>query len=102
MRKHDFRSLYDRYPAAINRMPEIFTSHQFILTLAQENQRLYIEALYSYRMREAPFKVVHGILAAYLRHVSKLVRRLGNADVASPNVFGEHGSCALWQRVGTH
>jgi hypothetical protein len=40
-------------------MPETFTSHQFILRLAQQHQALYIDALHSYRDTAAPFKHVH-------------------------------------------
>ena len=46
---HDFSALYDTYPDIIAHMPDLFTSHEFILQLARRRQRLYVEALYSYR-----------------------------------------------------
>ncbi len=35
------------YPAIINKMPAQFTAHQFIQSLMQQYQALYIEALYN-------------------------------------------------------
>ena len=43
MSAHDFDTLYAEYPDLIAQMPAVFTSHQFILRLAQQNQALYIE-----------------------------------------------------------
>lgn len=56
MSVHDFSELYKQHPAIIAMMPATFTSHQFILKLARQRQKLYFEALYSYRdnEREAP------------------------------------------------
>ena len=45
MTSHNFTAIYSHYPAIIAQMPSLFTSHQFILRLAQANQPLYIEAL---------------------------------------------------------
>lgn len=64
MSEHDFSALYAQYPAVIASMRDTFTSHEFILRLAQQNQTLYIEALYSYRHKThrgkpAPFLMVH-------------------------------------------
>ena len=57
----------------IQEMDEMFTSHQFILKLAQQHQRLYIKALHSYRDEPAPFRTVHGILAKRLHDYSRLI-----------------------------
>lgn len=45
MPEHDFSNIYAQYPDIIAQMPEAFTSHQFILELARQNQTIYIEAL---------------------------------------------------------
>ena len=81
MPKHDFSPLFDHYPALIAQMPKIFTSHQFILRLAQQHQVPYIEALYSYRDsphrgKPAPFRTVHRILSQHLNAYSELVARM--------------------------
>jgi hypothetical protein len=69
---HDFSALYACYPDVIQQMQDVFTSHEFILKLAQQHQSLYVEALYSYcdslhRDQPTPFRTVHGILSKHLR-----------------------------------
>lgn len=98
----DFSDLYKQYPHIINQMDDVFTSHEFILRLAQQNQASYVTALYQYRNTvhrdaSAPFMVVHGILAKKLRMHSDLVAYIG--DVESTNIFGEPDECAQWQKV---
>ena len=102
MPEHDFNALFEQYPAVIAQMPTIFTSHEFILCLAQQNQALYIEALFSYRKATrrgtpAPFMIVHGILSKHLNAYPKLVTRIG--DAPSKNIFGQPSECAQWRRL---
>jgi len=103
MAKYDFSSLFDQYPIIIEQMPGIFTSHEFILKLAQQNQARYVEALYAYRYNDdgeplAPFRTVHGILAKELRSFSKLVE-IVRKDASSKDIFGNSSKCALWKKV---
>jgi hypothetical protein len=44
MTEHDFSQLYEQYPTIIQQMDDTFTSHEFILKLAQQNQTQYVEA----------------------------------------------------------
>jgi hypothetical protein len=92
---HDFQALYGRYDAVIAQMPAVFTSHQFILRLAHQNQRLYIDALDAYRHKPAPFMIVHGVLAAHLGALPRLEQL---PDVASRDIFGQSGTCACWRK----
>jgi hypothetical protein len=101
MPKHDFSALFDQYPAIIAQMPQIFTSHQFILRLAQQHQVLYIEALCNYRnsmhgKKPAPFRAVHGILSRHLNAYSDLIARMEN--VPSTDIFGQAETCAQWKK----
>lgn len=101
MTKHNFDELYKLYPAVIMQMPEVFTSHEFILTLAQQNQRLYIEALYSYKDNlhrgvDAPFLTVHRILSQHLSSLPEFVEKLG--EVPSKDIFRQSNDCAQWRR----
>jgi len=102
MPTHDFSALFDQYPAVIAQMPAIFTSHQFILRLAQQNQALYIEALYDYRDAKhrgapAPFMIVHSILSKHLNAHPDLIKRLD--DVPSTDIFGQSNECAQWRKL---
>jgi hypothetical protein len=102
MPKHDFSALEAHYPEVIEQMPATFTSHQFILRLAQEQQVLYIEALYDYRDSlhrgsPAPFRAVHQTLSDRLNKYPNLVVRDGDDD-QSKDIFGQTQRCAKWRK----
>ena len=104
MTEHDFGALYAQYPTTIVQMPETFTSHQFILELARQNQTLYIEALYSYRHHAhkdtaAPFMIVHGILAQHLAEYPSLLEQI-RKNAPSSDIFGQENLCSEWRKVG--
>lgn len=103
MAKHDFGALYAKYPVVIRNMPEVFTSHEFILELARRYQKLYVEALYSYRdvkhrEAEAPFMMVHGVLALHLLNYPTMIKQV-RRETASKNIFGEDDTCSEWERI---
>ena len=101
MSKYDFSELYPKYPALILAMPDEFTSHQFILKLAQENQMKYVEALYAYRDVEregtpAPFMFVHREISRGLKNFPELIQKTD--DVSSVDIFGQSSPCPLWRK----
>ena len=103
MAGHDFKPLYEQYPKIIAEMPEVFTSHQFILELAYQNQVEYIEALYNYRHdlrgdRPAPFMFVHGVLAQRLNSYPQLITQI-RKNAPSKHIFGYEETCSEWQKV---
>jgi len=98
MPKHNFSYLLAHYPETIEEMGETFTSHQFILKLAQQHQRLYIKALHSYRDEPAPFRTVHGILAKRLHDYPELIE-LVRRDASSRNIFRQSNPCAEWRKL---
>ena len=104
MPRHDFSNLLAHYPEIIEDMPDAFTSHEFILKLAQRHQKLYIEALHAYRdvthqRAQAPFRIVHGILAKRLHDFDKMVVEDGIA-YGSEDIFGNPQQCAKWRKLG--
>jgi len=98
MPKHKFEDLLNHYQETIEAMPPTFTSHQFILRLAQQNQKLYIKALHDYCDEPAPFRTVHGILAKHLHNYPELVE-LVRQDALSTDIFGQSNECAEWRRL---
>jgi hypothetical protein len=103
MAEHDFSALFAQYPSIISQLPETFTSHQFILELARQNQALYVEALYSYRNHEhrnapAPFMMVHSILANRLLNYPHLIEQI-RKDAPSQNIFREDDWCSEWGKL---
>lgn len=102
MPRHDFRALFAKYPSVIRRMPDTFTSHAFIASLAHEYPALYIEALCGYvdvrhRGKPAPFMMVHSILSRRLGACSHLIHRHGSER--SRDLFGRLGECTRWQKL---
>lgn len=103
MAKHDFSELYARYPELIAQMPRVFTSHQFILELARQNQALYIQALYACRNHKrdhqpVPFMIVHGALARKLSAFPELIRQV-RGDAPSRDIFNQANTCAEWVKI---
>lgn len=89
--------IFRNYPQAIDAMPNNFNSHQFILTLARQNQGDYIRALHVYREKTAPFKSLHALLAKLLSKCPTQVRK-GRQEV-SLDIFNEPERCTTWSKV---
>ena len=98
--KHDFTDLLARYPEVIAQMKPAFTSHQFILRLAEQYQHDYVAALTTYIGRRGPFKIVHKQLSTYLRRFPKLVVYDGRASSQETrDIFGHAQACAKWKKL---
>lgn len=92
-----FQPLFEQFPTVIEQMPEMFTSHQFILALAHKNQAAYIEALYAHR-DSSPFGRVHRALSQHLSEQTHLVVRL-RVDAPSMDIFGHKNKCPEWKKI---
>jgi len=90
-------ALAQHYPAVINRMPSPFTAHEFIQSLTQEHQALYIDALHHYRNSPEPFTTVHQQLGAQLLEHPHLIRKIGNKD--SKTLFDTDSIVSEWEKI---
>lgn len=102
MSNHDFGPLTAQYPDVIASMDTEFRAHEFILQLAQQNQRLYVEALYAYKDNPAqgkptPFLIVHRMLAKRLSDFHHLVKY--ERSITSTDIFGNQSECSLWRKL---
>ena len=91
-------SLETVYEKVIALMPNKFDSHEFILKLAQEHQRLYVQALVEYAESERPFQIVHGQIAMRLIKYPDLVAKVG--EHISKDIFLQENTATMWQKTG--
>jgi hypothetical protein len=98
MSASEFESLEAVYEQVIALMPNKFDSHEFILKLAQEHQRLYVQALVEYAKSERPFQIVHGQIAMRLIKYPNLVTKIG--EHISKDIFLQENTATLWQKTG--
>jgi hypothetical protein len=89
--------LYQHYAATIALMPRDFTSHEFILSLAQKHQREYVAALAARCGRGEPFREVHQLLSTKLGGFPDLLERRGTAK--SHDIFGNANTCSSWRKL---
>lgn len=94
-------ALSAHYPTVIAQMKKEFNAHEFILKLAQQHQREYVQALNHPPYLEGdPFMNVHRELARQLNEHPTLVRRhASQPDVKSHDIFGQPNECSNWERV---
>ena len=100
--QNKFAILEENIFSAIEHMPTEFDTHQLILELVRENQRVYIEALYE-SDSETPFQAVHSKIGKALKRYSLEPNariRETEANCKSPNIFGEYSSCSKWANLG--
>ena len=97
MGRHNFYRLRQHYRAVIGMMDHEFSSHQFILRLAQYDQPGYVAALATYCDGEEPFKIVHQQLSALLGEFPELLEEHGR-DEHSRDIFGNPNSCRRWRK----
>ncbi len=75
-----------------------FDSHEFILQLAHDHQRLYVRALAAYADTNRPFQIVHGEIAGRLGRHENLVSQKERKTI-SKDIFGQDNPAAVWQKV---
>ncbi len=86
----------DEYQQAIDKLPDKFTSHEFILMLGRMHQQRYIEFLCDYRDVAHPFQTAHGQLAKRLNDWKKTLEPLG--PVVDKDIFGHPRSNMKWRK----
>ena len=98
VKQSDLDELFENYPQVIALMPNRFTSHQFILKLAQRNQKRTSRRCMRIGKIQ-PFRKLHTRLAKQLNEHRDLVRKAGR-DTKSPDIFTAHPGCMTWSKVG--
>ena len=92
-----YEALEKVYPQIVKMMADEFDTHDFILTLAQKYQKLYVQALYEHREQNRPFRRVHMAIGKRLKKRRDLVEHVDNRF--SKDIFGQDNEVAVWQKV---
>ncbi len=93
-----FEKLEEFYPKIIEKMGDEFDSHDFILRLAHEHQKLYVQALIVYADNEQPFQSVHKEIAKRLKKFPGEVIATGEKR-NSENIFRVVSPAEVWRKV---
>ena len=86
---------------ALQAMKDEFDTHQFILKLASENQKPYINALASIDSGR-PFQTLHSAIGKRLKEGAtsgEYAIQETAANFSSRNIFGENSSCSTWRKL---
>ena len=95
--KAALHALSEFFSATVAAMPNMtFNSHEFLRTLSKDHQREYIEALYTYRDNQYPFKDLHGDLMSRLA-ASGSVEYTRNRE-SSKDTFGIPQQVPVWKK----
>ena len=92
-----FDPLEKEFAGVVAKMDIYFDSHDFILRLAQAQQRLYVSALAAYVDHDYPFQIVHGEIARRLLNHPELVTKVG--ENISEVIFHQKSSATVWRKA---
>lgn len=83
---------------AIQKLINEFDSHDVIMHIAQNNQRIYAQAL-SEIDSERPFQKLHTELG---RRIKEICEGLGFSSESSRSrdIFGQNSKCLFWSKSG--
>lgn len=92
-----FSELQAEIGTVIDSMPNEFNTHEFIQCFAQTHQHAYIKALNDYIDQTRPFNALHQQIGKMLKqNFSEQLAHI--SDKNSPDIFGNNGQCAVWQK----
>jgi hypothetical protein len=94
--------LYAQYQAVLDQMEDEFSTHAFILRLAQQHQATYIDALYAYRLTDAPFRTLHALLSRHLHAYGDRGVLEYHGQVPSHDILSGESECAMWRKVSAN
>ena len=88
-----------RFEDAINAMDTGFTSHEFFLRLAHDNQREYVAGLAAYSEGGYPFRDLHHALVKRLKKLEGKLITLRKESYPSRDIFGTPSLSGLWKKL---
>lgn len=89
--------LETHFAQIVDALPDEFDSHDFIIELAHEYQKVYVRALGQYPDSDQPFQTVHGQIAKRLEKHKELVTKQGKFP--SPNIFRRETPAENWVKT---
>lgn len=92
-------ALEQRFEDVIKAMDTRFTSHEFYLRLAHDNQREYVAGLAAYSERGYPFRDLHHALVKRLKKLEGKLITLQKESYPSRDIFGTPSHSGLWKKL---
>lgn len=90
--------LLDAMRATLAMMPQQFDTHAFILRLAGDHQRVYIESLDA-TPSTRPFQQLHAEIGRAIKsQFGDAIEQIA-AEHISNDIFGNSASCSMWQQT---
>jgi len=89
--------LEQSFAGVVREMPNRFTFHDFVRTLAYRHQHEYIAGLGHFQGNDRPFQALHAELERRL-HNGHYGLILINSSKQSKNIFGISSRCGEWQK----
>ena len=91
--------LEQHFEDVINSMETRFTSHEFFLRLAHDNQREYVAGLAAYSEGGNPFRDLHHALVKRLKRLEGKLITLRKESYPSKDIFGTPSHSGLWRKL---
>ena len=92
-------ALEQHFENVIKAMDTRFTSHEFYLRLAHDNQREYVAGLVAYSEGGYPFRDLHLALVKRLKKLEGQLITLRKESYPSRDIFGTPSHSALWKKL---
>lgn len=95
----EIEALARHFEDVIRVMETRFTTHDFILRLAHDNQSEYVAGLAAFTEGGSPFKDLHHALVKRLKSLEGKLITMRKESYPSRDIFGTPSHSGLWKKL---